>query len=41
MQARRGESHEAAVFKVHHAQPGTIPKGLLDVVAEMHHQGPG
>jgi len=31
------ESHEIAVFKVHHDQPRSVPKGLLDVVAEVHH----
>ena len=40
MQAGRGERYEATVFKVHHAQPRLVPKGLLNVVAEMNHQGP-
>ena len=41
MQAGRGENYEAAVFKVHHAQPGPVLKGLLNIIAEMHHQRTG
>jgi len=41
VQAGRRESYEATVFQVHHAEPGSLPYGLLKTIAEMHHQGPG
>jgi len=40
VQAKRRESYEATGFKVHHAQLGSLPQGLLKVIAKMHHQGP-